>query len=182
MRTSIGPGHLDLKDRFVFELRASPNTVPSLTVAVDYDDEDRWFPVPIDQDGMFSLIKPLQIAGLHRVRLRAFVDGGCCAQTSRRIWVTTPGCDIVTEPPFREIKLGELYRAMSQLKADLGASWTGLVDYGDGTRELDVSPRPEGLLSLEHRYASPGNYRIWIALHDTAGRMAARAATCLVEE
>jgi hypothetical protein len=101
---------------------------------------------------------------------------------SRRIRVTSPGCDFKTEPNRPEIKVGEFYRAQSQLKADLKAVWRGTVDYGDGSREQEVSPGFGGSLWLEHRYIRQGLYRTLIALQDNEGQVAAGFAQCLVDE
>ena len=78
--------------------------------------------------------------------------------------------------------MGEFYRAQSQFKAGLEAIWRGTVDYGDGSREQEVSLGLGGSLWLDHRYNRQGLYRILIALQDNEGRVAAGFAQCLVDE
>jgi hypothetical protein len=110
LRTLIDPGHLQLHDRFVFELRVSPRELPLLKVAMNYD-ESGWGTIPVDSNGTFLLMRSFARAGLHRDGMRALVNDVVRVLETRLVWVTTPGCVIDAEPSRPEIKLGELYRA-----------------------------------------------------------------------
>jgi serine/threonine protein kinase len=182
LRTSVRPGDIRFHDRDVFELRVSPHEIPSLKLSVSYD-ETGWDLVPVESDGTFSLERLFTSAGPHRIGLRATVEDILPGTTEwRRIWVTTPGCDIETQPSGHEVKPGGLYRAEYRLKADLGTIWKGSIDYGDDSGEQVISPRPDGSFSIEHRYLRPGRHRIWIAFSDSQGRVAARPVECSVSK
>ena len=75
LRTSEIPGHLDLRDTNVFELRASAEEFPFVRLEASVDGGESWWAVSFEDDGRFRLENRFKKAGEYTVRLRAHVDG-----------------------------------------------------------------------------------------------------------
>jgi hypothetical protein len=181
LRSSTLFGDLHLHDQYVFEVRACDREVPFVKIGAKYGDEN-WEVVRFEDDGRFRLHHVFPREGAYLIRLRATVDDRPPLQEFRSVWVTTPGCEIVVRPYVAEVKPGELYRVPGQVQADPKTDWQGTVNFGDGTAEQPMSTHSSGTFTLEHQYAGPGRYSIWIALQDAKGRMTTARPTCLVNQ
>jgi serine/threonine protein kinase len=180
LRTSIVPdGHLETKTPHVFELCAFDRDVPIVTgIATFSDHESR--PLWIDRDGLFSMQRPFRKPGYYWCDVTA--GAAALGSKSRRfgIWINSTGWDVKIHPSKR-LQPGEHYRVSGQLVAPGAGPCSGVVDYGDGSREEALTIGRDATVRLDHRYNRADTYHPRVTIQDDAGHMATTFATCYVD-
>jgi serine/threonine-protein kinase len=183
LRSSTRDGDPDLHNERVFELRASAEEIPFVKVEAKYETGAAWVPIRYDGEGRFRLNHLFPREDAYDVRLRATVNDRTPVEETRRVWVTTPGCEVVFNPPLvGEIKTGEIYRSKGRVRSDPTAEWRGSIDYGDGSTEQPLTTDRAGMFALEHRFARAGKHFIYLVLRDSRGRLVVGQPTCLVSD
>jgi serine/threonine protein kinase len=182
LRSATDRARPELHAQHVFELRASPKVVPFVKLEARYGTDDRWLPLRFESEGGFRLIHPFPREGGYLVGVRAIVDGQTAVEESRRIWVTTPGCEVALQPVGGEISGGRAYQCAGRIAGGPCGIWTGTVDYGDQSAEQRLLIASDGSFFLEHVYPLPGDFRICVAAHDQQGHVAANATKYMVRE
>ena len=77
---------------------------------------------------------------------------------------------VVTVPANTQIFMHDgLNVAGSFADPDPGQSWTGSVDFGDGTGPMALALNPDHTFALVHAYRGVGTYTVTVAITDSAG-------------
>jgi serine/threonine protein kinase len=180
MRTSTSPdGHVDLKNRRVFELRASDRDYPIVTASVRWNDGSQsrlW----VRPDGEFDVDRTFEKPGHYFCTVTACAGKLEPVSETFDVWINSRGSQLAIDPTPRRIRAGEIYHANGTLRGLNAGPWSGVVDYDDGSGEHALDVLPGGKIILEHRYMLAGKHVLRVTLENQAGEMVTERPTCIV--
>lgn len=77
---------------------------------------------------------------------------------------------------------GKIYTTSSSFTDPDSTSWTGTVDYGDGSEVQPLTLNPDKTFSLSHQYAEEGSYTVHVAITDNQGATGTQTAQVIVSD
>jgi hypothetical protein len=180
LRTSEDPGHLDLRDTKVFELRVSAVEIPFVRLEASINGGESWRAVSHEADGRFRLENHFKKAGEYTVRWRAWVDGDLPVEAEQTVWMTSSGCSLKFKLEEQTNSANRPVRISCWVSAKSPGVWNEVVEFGDDTPAQRLEIRGDQAVPVEHPYKEPGSYPVWVKLRDEIGRMVAGGPLTIV--
>jgi uncharacterized delta-60 repeat protein len=138
---------------------------------VDYGDGRGAQWLPLATDNSFTLNNRYARPGVYKVQVRVFDDDG-------GVGTETLSVNVRGRPPqlflggAEVVHAGNVMRHTGSFTDSDSAARRATVDYGDGLGPQLLVILPGQQLSFEHRYATPGKYRVTVSLLEDEGVLA----------
>jgi len=137
----------------------------SWTATVDYGDGSGPQTLTLNSDKTFTLSHSYATSGAYEVVV-AITDGGG-AIGSADLPVTVAGPVVAAESDTGgPLTQGDTFVGDGAFADPTGTSWTGTVNYGDGSGSQSLTLNSDGTFALGHTYTTNGSYNITVNVTD----------------
>ena len=139
----------------------------SWTATVDYGDGSGPQPLTLNSDHTFSLSHTYSSTGTYEVIVSVTGDSGAAGSGAQFVGVFNAP-PVVSPGSSASINAGGTLTQSGSFTGS-GSSYTGYVDYGDGSGLQSLTLNSDGTFSLSHLYATAGNYAVAVSVIDDSG-------------
>ncbi len=172
----IPNANINQGDSYTFDGSFSDQDSTSWTAMVDYGDGSGTQSLTLNGTN-FALNRTYTSAGNYTVTVQITDNQGTTSTTAAIVTVNAP--PQINPISGATVNEGDTYSATSSFTDSDSASWTAVVDYGDGSgiQELLLSGTS---FSLSHVYKDEGSYTVTVAITDDQGATGTGSATVIV--
>ncbi len=170
---------IDEGDTFVSTGSFSDPDTDSWSGTVDYGDGSGPETLPLNPDKSFALSHSYADDGVYTVTVTIDDgDGGIGIDTA--VVTVNNVAPVVDAGPDTTIDEGDTFVSAGSFTDPGADTWTGTVDYGDGTGPQPLTLNAGGSFVLSHTYADDGVYNVTVAITDDDGGVGSDTALVTV--
>jgi uncharacterized repeat protein (TIGR01451 family) len=159
-----------------------PDAAQPWTATVNYGDGTGTSPLALNPDKTFTLSHTYADDDGGPFTVTVTVDDGITSDSDTLVVTVTNTPPTVDAGPDDTITSGGTFTSSGSF-TDPGAvdTWTGTVDYGDGSGPQTLTLNPDKTFALSHVYAAPGTFTVTVTVADDDGGQGTDTTTVTVE-